>query len=315
MAQRRVAQGDSRTDDVLRLYLAEIGGRPLLTKEDEERLGRAIEAGRAASRELEELDGAIPPERRRLLRQLIARCEQSTRQFVEANLRLVVSIAKRYRSSRLSLSDLVQEGNLGLLQAVRKFDYRRGFRFSTYATWWIRQAITRAIANSGRLIRLPVEVGGQVARIHQTQARLEAELGRTPTDAEVAAELGMAPMKVAGLLRSAADPLSVSARYGPEDAPALDELLADPGAEASLEAALGAMAPELVQQLLQSLDSREREILCLRYGLDGHGARSRAAVGALFGVSGERVRQVEGRALSRLRSRPEAGQAWSVLQP
>jgi RNA polymerase primary sigma factor len=314
VAQRRAVSGDSRGDDI-RLYLDDIGGRPLLTKDDEERLGRAIEAGRAAARELEELDGAIPPERRRLLSQLIARCEQSTRQFIEANLRLVVSIAKRYRNTRLSFSDLVQEGNLGLLQAVRKFDYRKGFRFSTYATWWIRQAISRAIANSGRLIRLPVEVGGKVASINQTRARLEMELGRAPTDAEVAAELGMSPLQVAELVRSAAEPLSVSERFGSEDTPELGEIIADPAAEASLEAALAAMAPELVQRLLRSLDDREREILCLRYGLDGHGSRSRAAVGALLGVSGERVRQVEARALARLRSRPEAGQAWAVLQP
>ncbi|MGH9177131.1 MAG: sigma-70 family RNA polymerase sigma factor, partial [Acidimicrobiales bacterium] len=311
MAQHRAAQGGSRHDDLLRLYLDDIGGRPLLTRDDEERLGRAIDAGRAASRELEELDGAIPPERRRLLRQLVARCEQSTRQFVEANLRLVVSIAKRYRNTRLSLPDLVQEGNLGLLQAVRKFDYRKGFRFSTYATWWIRQAISRAIANSGRLIRLPVEVGGKIAQINQTRARLEMGLRRTPTDAEVAAELGMSPRQVAELVRSSADPLSVSERVGPEDAPELAEVIADPAAEASLEATLAAMAPGLVQRLLRSLDAREREILCLRYGLDGHGARSRAAVGALLGVSGERVRQVEARALSRLRSRPEADQAWA----
>ncbi|MGQ0521094.1 MAG: sigma-70 family RNA polymerase sigma factor [Actinomycetota bacterium] len=306
------ARNSGGPDDVLGLYLAEIGGRPLLTREDEEALGRSIEEGRAATRELAEYDGGLPPERRRFLHLAVARCEQATRRFVEANLRLVVSIARRYRHPGLSLSDLVQEGNIGLLQAVRKFDHRRGFRFSTYATWWIRQAITRAIANSGRLIRLPVEVGDKVVRINRATTRLEAHLGRQPSMDEVAAEVGMAPARVAELLAAAADPRSVSERLGPEEGPELGETIADPAAERSLQAALAGLDPDGVLHLLSMLDERERDILCLRHGLDGRAPRSRAAVGQVLGVSGERVRQVEARAMARLRAMPQAFRAWEA---
>ena len=314
MTQRRAPRASGRDDDVMSVYLDDIAARPLLTRDDEERLARAIEEGREAARELHEGDGALPPERQRMLRRLIALCEESTRRFVEANLRLVVSIAKRYRHPRLSLSDLVQEGNLGLMRAVRKFDHRKGFRFSTYATWWIRQAISRAISDTGRLVRLPADAGDKLARIRRTSDRLEAELGRRPTPDEVGAELGMAAARVRELLQASAETVSISERPGSGDAPELGDAIADPLAERALEELLSALAPEEVDRLLSSLDARSKEVLRLRLGLDGGPSRSRAAVGECLGITGERARQIEARALARLRADPEVARAWEELR-
>ena len=296
-------------DDPLGVYLGELRHQPLLTSSDEKELGEAIRQGRAASSELER-DGELSPERRRRLRELVDRCEESTRRFVEANLRLVVSIAKRYRHPRLGLSDLVQEGNLGLMQAVSRFDHTKGFRFSTYATFWIRQSISRAISSTGRLIRLPEEAGDTAARIARTREAMEAERGRDPTVDELAAELGMTPLRVAELLTAAVEPVSTSERIGPGGAVELGDALADPSAEDALEQALAALVPDQVERLLGRLDDRDRRVLCLRYGLDGSDPRSRAAVGECLGLSAERVRQIEARALARLRHMPEATEAW-----
>ena len=301
------------TEDAVRSYLHDISGHPLLTAADEERLARSIAEGREASKELEEGDGRLPPERRRYLRELVARCEQSTRQFVEANLRLVVSIAKRYRHPRVPLPDLIQEGNMGLLQAVRKFDHTKGFRFSTYATWWIRQAITRSLANTGRLIRLPVEAGDRLGRIRGAAETLEAELGRPPTVDELAAAVRAPARRVVELLESATEPISVSQPVG-DDGGELGDTIADPAAAAALEESLASLVPSQVERLLGSLDERERQLLCLRYGLDGEQPRSRAAVGEVLGISGERIRQVEARALARLRGAQEAREAWAALR-
>ena len=301
------------SDDVLGVYLHDIRHSSLLSRSDEEHLARTIEEGRAASEELEEQGDRLPPERRRHLHELISRCEQATRRFVESNLRLVVSIAKRYRHPRLPLPDLVQEGNLGLMQAVRRFDHTKGFRFSTYATFWIRQSISRAISSSGRLIRLPEEAGDTAKRISRTRETMEAELGRAPTVDEVAAELGMTPARVAELLTAAVEPMSTSERVGSPDGPELAEALVDASGEDLLEAALADMVPEQVERLLERLDDRDRRVLCLRFGLDGHKPRSRAAVGECLGLSGERIRQIEARALGRLRRLPEASEAWQSL--
>ena len=310
MAGRQVHKRAS-TEDPVGAYLNDIRSGPLLTRSDEEELGRAMAEGRMASRELEEGGDDLPPERRRHLRQLIARCEQSTRRFVEANLRLVVSIAKRYRHPMIPLPDLIQEGNLGLIQAVKKFDHSRGFRFSTYATWWIRQAIARSIANSGRLVRLPVEAHLRVGQIKRTSARLEMERGRPPTAAELAAELDMRPARVVELLESANEPVSVS-RPAHDDGPDDDRDLVD-SAQSPLERVLSSMLPGEVERLLAGLGERERRILCLRFGLDGEEPRSRAAVGEQIGISGERVRQVELRALARLRDAPETAAARDLF--
>jgi RNA polymerase sigma factor (sigma-70 family) len=286
--------------DPVRAYLDEVGRHDLLTRLDEERLGRAIESGRTASKELEEKDGSLPPERQRQLRAMIADCERSTRLFIVSNLRLVISIAKRYAHSGIPLSDLIQEGNIGLIQAVRKFDYRRGFRFSTYATHWIRQAIGRAVAGSGRTIRLPVEVGERVAAVIRAQTRLETTLGRQPTNAEVGAEVGLSAAKVADLLDHAAHPLSLNSSLG-EDGGELGDLVEDLRAGKPFDEAVSSMTPSAVDRLLGLLDGRDREVLCLRFGLSGEAPMSLAEVGARLGVSGERVRQIERRALGRLK--------------
>ena len=298
--------------DALSAYLREIRSAALLTREDEARLSRAIQEGQAASEELQR-DDELPPERRSQLRAMISRCEESTRRFVEANLRLVVSIAKRYHHPRLPLADLVQEGNVGLLQAVKRFDHTRGFRFSTYATFWIRQAINRAIASSGRLIRLPEDAGGDALRIIRTRDAMEADTGRVPSLAELAAAVGLAPARVSELLTAAAEPVSTSERAGRSEGVELGDLVADVSAERALDERLAALVPDRLEGLLASLPERDRMVVCLRFGLDGHDRRSRAAVGELLGLTGERVRQIEVRALARLRERPEAVEAWHSL--
>src|SRR5256884_1914699 len=204
MKQRQVV----RAPDLARLHRDEIGRHPLLTKDDEVRLARLIEDGREARAELE--SGAkLTPARRRQRRRTIAAADAATQEFVNANLRLVVSIAKRYQAADLPLLDLIQEGNLGLIHAVEKFDWRKGFKFSTYATWWIRQAIGRAIDNTSRTIRLPIHAGDQLRRLRKVRTELESELGRMPTQSELAAALEVTEEEVAEILRFGADPVSL----------------------------------------------------------------------------------------------------------
>ncbi|MFG1529741.1 MAG: sigma-70 family RNA polymerase sigma factor [Thermoplasmata archaeon] len=207
MAKERIERDD---EDLVRLYLTDIGQYPLLTKDDEVRLAQAIEAGREAEEEVRKAPKALPAARKRELRRLISAGERAQQTFVQSNLRLVVSIAKKYQASGLPLLDLIQEGNLGLMHAVEKFDWRKGFKFSTYATWWIRQAITRGIANTGRTIRLPVHAGDTLARVQKAQARLELKLGRPATLAELGIEVEMPEDKLIEALRFRAEPLSLS---------------------------------------------------------------------------------------------------------
>src|SRR3954454_1664825 len=215
--------------DLLRLYLNQIGRYDLLTREDEQRLGRSIDAGRAAARVLgDDPEGALPVDRRRELTAAVKAGQRASKSFVEANLRLVVSVAKRYRSSGFPLLDLVQEGNLGLIHALEKFDFRRGFKFSTYATWWIRQAITRAIANTGRTVRLPVKAGETVASVRRAQTDLESDLGRPPTLAEIATATGLRLGKVEEALTLAHEPLSMSETLTADGDTELGDLIEDP---------------------------------------------------------------------------------------
>ena len=281
------------------MYLSDIGQYELLTKDDEARLARAIEAGVAARTELAE--GSPTPARKRELRKLVREGEDAERTFVQANLRLVVSIAKKYQASGLPLLDLVQEGNLGLMHAVEKFDWRKGFKFSTYATWWIRQAITRGIANTGRTIRLPVHAGDTVARIQKARSRLELELGRPATVVELAKDLEMEPEKVTEALRFASDTLSLSEPLREDGDAELGDLVEDPSAESPFEAASVSMLPEQITRLLAPLDPREREVLRLRFGLDRGEARTLEDVGEEFHLTRERIRQIEARAMSKLR--------------
>ena len=206
MAKDRV---DRDEEDLVRLYLTDIGQYALLTKDDEVRLAKAIEAGKEAQAELNTNDKSLTPTKKRELRRTAKEGETAERAFVQSNLRLVVSIAKKYQASGLPLLDLIQEGNLGLMHAVEKFDWRKGFKFSTYATWWIRQAITRGIANTGRTIRLPVHAGDTLARLQKARSRLELKYGRPATLAELAKEVEMPEDKVTEALRFAAEPLSL----------------------------------------------------------------------------------------------------------
>jgi RNA polymerase sigma factor (sigma-70 family) len=291
---------DDAQEDLVRLYLNEIGQHELLTKADEERLGRAIEVGREAAEALLTTP-KLTPSRKRELKAVARAGERATRQFTLSNLRLVVSIAKKYQASGLPLLDLIQEGNLGLMHAVEKFDYRKGFKFSTYATWWIRQSITRGIANSSRTIRLPVHAGDTVARVQKTQTRMEMELGRPPTIAEVAADLGMTEDQVVEALVHASEPLSLFEQLRDDGDAELADVIEDRGAASPAEEAVTATLPGEMSRLLSVLGEREREILRLRYGLDRGEPRTLDEVGEHFNLTRERIRQIEVRAMSKLR--------------
>jgi len=292
---------DRDEEDLVRLYLTDIGQYALLTKDDEVRLAKAIEAGKEAVAEMAKIKAPTATKRREL-RKAIREGEVAERAFVQSNLRLVVSIAKKYQASGLPLLDLIQEGNLGLMHAVEKFDWRKGFKFSTYATWWIRQAITRGIANTGRTIRLPVHAGDTLARLQKARSRLELKFGRTATLAELAKEVEMPEDKVTEALRFAAEPLSLSEPLREDGDAELGDVVEDRSAESPFETAATALLPEEIQRLLAPLDEREREILRLRFGLGGSGeGRTLEEVGEHFNLTRERIRQIEARAMSKLR--------------
>ncbi len=287
--------------DLLQLYLHDIGKHPLLTREDELRLGELTQAGQAAAARLRQAGVAVDPVRRRELETVAGAGADAARQFVQANLRLVVSIAKRYQSSRLPLLDIIQEGNFGLIEAVERFDPSRGFRFSTYATWWIRQTITRGIANTSRTIRLPVHAGDQLTAIRIASAALEARNGRPPCADEVAAAVTLPTQKVKELLPHVVEPVSLSDRINDADGGELGELVEDATSAPPDQAVFDAMLPGQVRELLAVLDCREQELLGLRYGLDRGRPRSLDEVAGLLELSREVVRQIETRALTKLR--------------
>ncbi len=302
VAKNRVERDE---EDLVRLYLTDIGQYPLLTKDDEVRLAQEIEAGAEARAILEadQLEDGSPvtPPKKRELRRADRKGERAERTFVQSNLRLVVSIAKKYQASGLPLLDLIQEGNLGLMHAVEKFDWRKGFKFSTYATWWIRQAITRGIANTGRTIRLPVHAGDTLARLQKARSRLELKYGRPATLAELAVEVDMPEDKVSEALRFAAEPLSLSEPLREDGDAELGDVVEDRNAEDPEEAAAVSRLPDEIAKLLGPLDEREREILKLRFGLDRGEPRTLEEVGEHFNLTRERIRQIEARAMSKLR--------------
>ena len=279
MAKERIDRDD---EDLVRLYLTDIGQYVLLTKDDEVRLAKAIEEGKAADVTLKRTEKQVNPTKRRELNKVVRAGSRAERQFVQSNLRLVVSIAKKYQASGLPLLDLIQEGNLGLMHAVEKFDWRKGFKFSTYATWWIRQAITRGIANTGRTIRLPVHAGDTLARLQKARSRLELKFGRHATLAELAAEVEMPADKVTEALRFAAEPLSLSEPLREDGDAELGDVVEDRSAESPFEVAATALLPEEISRLLAPLDQREREILALRFGLDRGEPRTLEEVGEAF---------------------------------
>jgi RNA polymerase sigma factor (sigma-70 family) len=291
---------DRDYEDLVRLYLEDVGRHNLLTKDDEIRLAQAIETGTAAATRLETAKKLTPTQKRGLKRE-IRQGEEAHRQFVNSNLRLVVSIAKKYQSSGLPLLDIVQEGNLGLIHAVDKFDWRKGFKFSTYATWWIRQAIQRGIANSARVIRLPVHAGDMLTALLKLRASLEGSLGRTPTLAELAGEAELPLEKVVEVLRYAVDTVSLDEPVRDDGDAELGDFVEDRNAVAPFEHAATSLLPNEVAKVLSVLDERERTILTLRFGLDGGGERTLEEVAEHFGLTRERIRQIEARAMSKLR--------------
>jgi RNA polymerase sigma factor (sigma-70 family) len=298
LAKERVERDE---EDLVRLYLTDIGQYPLLTKDDEVRLAQAIEGRGQAEEELRKAAKDLTPAKRRELKRQIRQGDEAQRTFVQSNLRLVVSIAKKYQASGLPLLDLIQEGNLGLMHAVEKFDWRKGFKFSTYATWWIRQAITRGIANTGRTIRLPVHAGDTLARVQKAQARLELKLGRPATLVELGAEVELPEDKLIEALRFRAEPLSLSEPLREDGDAELGDVVEDRSAESPFEMAATALLPIEINRLLAPLDEREREILRLRFGLDRGEPRTLEDVGEHFNLTRERIRQIEARAMSKLR--------------
>ncbi len=297
MPNKRAAQPE---EDLVRLYLNDISKHTLLTKDDEARLAQAAEAGREARAELAGAEG-VTAARQRELRRLVRAGDEAAETFVTANLRLVVSIAKQYQAAELPLLDLVQEGNLGLLHAVEKFDWRKGFKFSTYATGWIRQAISRGIANSGRIVRLPVNAGQLLTQLTKAGGRLEGQLGRRPTVAELAADLEVKEEKVTEILRHAAEAVSLSQPLREDSDAELGDTVEDPSAVSPFAAAAAGLLCREVNNMLLALDEREREILRLRFGLDRGHPRTLEEVAEHFSLTRERVRQIEARAISKLR--------------
>jgi RNA polymerase primary sigma factor len=290
-------------DDPVRMYLREIGRVPLLTAKDEVELAMMMEAGKEAGRRRIELarKGRLDLFVDRELRGIIDRGELGRRRLAEANLRLVVSVAKKYIGRGMSLLDLIQEGNIGLLRAVEKFDYRKGYKFSTYATWWIRQAITRAIADQARTIRIPVHMVETINKLTRTARRLLQELGREPTPEEIAADMGIASDKVREIIKVAQEPVSLETPIGEEEDSHLGDFIPDDGTMAPAEAASHQLLKEQVEDVLASLTPREKMVLTRRFGLDDGRGRTLEEVGREFGVTRERIRQIEAKALRKLR--------------
>ena len=298
--------------DLVRLYLDDIGRHPLLTRDDEVRLAQEIECGNAARAALASGDGLIAGEDGELPR-VVARGDAAARTLVQSNLRWVVSIAKKYARSGVPFLDLVQEGNLGLMHAVEKFDWRRGFKFSTYATWWIRQAIVRGILNNGRAVRLPVHASTTLSRVQVAHWRMELRLGRPPTASEISAELGMPEAKVARALQFPAEPRSLSEPIGNDGDRELADLVEDRSAASPFDQAASALLPAEIEKLLAHLDARERQILRLRFGLDRGEPRTLEEVGTYFNLTRERIRQIETRAMTKLRAATADTDAQDLL--
>ena len=292
------------TGDPVRMYLKEIGKVPLLTVAEEVDLAMKIEAGVAATEEIERAeDEGIELPRREMRR--LSRIEQvgldAKQQLIEANLRLVVSIAKRYVGRGMLFLDLIQEGNLGLIRAVEKFDYKKGYKFSTYATWWIRQAITRAIADQARTIRIPVHMVETINKLVRIQRQLLQELGREPTPEEIGEQMGLSAERVREIQKISQEPVSLETPIGEEEDSQLGDFIEDDAAVVPPDAASFSMLQEQLTKVLDGLAERERKVISLRFGLeDGH-PRTLEEVGREFGVTRERIRQIESKTLAKLR--------------
>jgi len=293
--------GKTPTNDPVRMYLKEIGKVPLLTAQEEVDLAKKIEAGEKASAKLREMGDKLSREEIRALKRQEKMGQEAKRKLVEANLRLVVSIAKRYVGRGMLFLDLIQEGNLGLIRAVEKFDFRKGYKFSTYATWWIRQAITRAIADQARTIRIPVHMVETINKLIRVQRQLLQELGREPTPEEIAERMELTPEKVREIIKVSQEPVSLETPIGEEEDSHLGDFIEDSDAVVPVDAASFILLQEQLEDVLNSLSEREKEVIRLRFGLtDGH-PRTLEEVGREFGVTRERIRQIESKTLAKLR--------------
>jgi len=310
-AQQKPSEA-SGTGDLVRLYLREIGKVPLLNAEQEVELSKRVEAGLFAQHKLNH-GGEMKPALRRDLNALVKDGKAAKQQLISANLRLVVSVAKKYTGRGMTLLDLVQEGNLGLIRAVEKFDYAKGYKFSTYATWWIRQAIGRAMADQARTIRIPVHLVEQLNRLTRQQRQLVTTLGREPTEEELAEALDIAVETVIDLRRISQDTVSLETAVGDDGESVLGDFIEDADAVVPADAAAyGAMQDEL-HVILRSLPEREREVIRLRYGLVDGRQHTLAEVGSRLGLTRERIRQIEKETLRELRSGNTSGRLRDYL--
>ena len=290
---------DISSDDSIGLYLKEMACVPLLSTQEEVMLAQLLEKGQKAERRLRK-DNCAPEERKRLER-IVSEGKAAREHLIKANTRLVVSIAKKYMGRGVPFLDLIQEGNLGLMKAVEKFDYRRGYRFSTYATWWIRQTITRAIADQGRTIRVPVHMSDRIRRLYKTARRLEQERGRKPTPEEIAKELDIEPHKVRWMLKVSWRPISLEKPIGEEEDNELGSFIEDDQTPTPTQSTYEHLLKEKMEEVLATLTPREARILRLRFGLLDGRSYTLEEVGQKFGLTRERIRQIEGKALRRLR--------------
>ncbi|MFI7007338.1 RNA polymerase sigma factor [Streptomyces sp. NPDC050145] len=311
---RRAARADTGgpSSDLFRQYLREIGRIPLLSAAEEVDLARRVEAGLFAEERLTSgapLDSGLALD----LDRLVVMGRMAKRRLIESNLRLVVSVAKRYVGRGLTMLDLVQEGNLGLIRAVEKFDYARGYKFSTYATWWIRQAMSRALADQARTIRVPVHVVELINRVVRVQRRMLQERGYEPTPEEVAAHLELPHERVSEVLRLAQEPVSLHAPVGEEDDVAFGDLIEDGDAASPVESAAFLLLREHLEAVLSTLGERERKVVQLRYGLVDGRPRTLEEIGRIFGVTRERIRQIESKTLNKLRDHAFADQLRGYL--
>ena len=301
------------SDDTIGLYLKEMSRVALLSCEEELELAKRIERGRYANRAVERINMRVSAGRRQELEQQMADGQLAREHLIKANTRLVVSIAKRYIGRGVPFLDLIQEGNLGLMKAVEKYEYRRGFRFSTYATWWIRQTITRAIADQGRTIRVPVHMVDRIRQLYRLTHELEQKLGRIPNTEELATEMNVPVNKVDWMLRVSWLPLSLESPVGDEDDSELGMFVEDESSPSPSQAAYKNMLEQKVHEVLGTLSPRESRILRLRFGLENGRAYTLEEVGEKFGLTRERIRQIEGKALRRLRHPMRARQLREYL--
>lgn len=304
----RISSDPVGSDDTVGLYFKDMSQVPLLTMDQEQDIARQIEAGRAAKITLDSRQSDNNPDREEALRHLMRDGEQAWEHLINANTRLVVSIAKRFIGRGVPFLDLIQEGNLGLIKAVEKFDYRRGFRFSTYATWWIRQSISRAVSDQGRTIRIPVHMIDRIRELYQVSQGLEQSLGRKPLAREIADEMKLSVSKVQWMMRVSWLPLSLETPVGEEEESELGMFVEDEDTPSPMEVTYQSMMHDQINEVLATLTPREARILRMRFGLDTDRAYTLEEVGLKFGLTRERIRQIEGKALRQLRHPHKARQ-------